>query len=65
VDIEITPSVSFEFGQERNITIDAKSYGNVTDEVHLGYSKKAFVTGLGLIVGKHIDTGDGHVVLYQ
>jgi hypothetical protein len=27
VDIELTPSVSFEFGQENNNTMNAKSYG--------------------------------------
>jgi hypothetical protein len=30
VDIELTPSVSFELGQENNNTMDATSYGKLT-----------------------------------
>jgi hypothetical protein len=36
VDIELTPSVSFEFGQENNNTMDAKSYGKLTVKLPLG-----------------------------
>ncbi|CAC9654952.1 hypothetical protein [uncultured Gammaproteobacteria bacterium] len=40
VDIEITPSVSFEFGQENNNTMDAKSYGKLTVKLPLGNKQK-------------------------
>jgi hypothetical protein len=36
VAIELTPSVSFEFGQENNNTMDAKSYGKLTVKLPLG-----------------------------
>jgi hypothetical protein len=35
VAIELTPSVSFEFGQENNNTMDAKSYGKLTVKLPL------------------------------
>jgi hypothetical protein len=35
VDIELTSSVSFEFGQENNNTIDATSYGKLTVKLPL------------------------------
>jgi hypothetical protein len=34
VAIELTPSVSFEFGQENNNTMDAKSYGKLTVKIY-------------------------------
>jgi hypothetical protein len=37
---EITPSVSFEFGQENNNTIDATSYGKLTVKLPLGNKQK-------------------------
>ncbi|VVH59189.1 Glutamate synthase [NADPH] large chain (EC [uncultured Gammaproteobacteria bacterium] len=40
VDIEITPSVSFELGQENNNTMDAKSYGKLTVKLPLGNKQK-------------------------
>ncbi|VVM18274.1 hypothetical protein BSPWISOXPB_3041 [uncultured Gammaproteobacteria bacterium] len=40
VDIELTPSVSFEFGQENNNTIDATSYGKLTVKLPLGNKQK-------------------------
>ena len=40
VAIELTPSVSFEFGQENNNTIDAKSYGKLTVKLPLGNKQK-------------------------
>ncbi|CAB5499353.1 hypothetical protein AZO1586I_474, partial [Bathymodiolus thermophilus thioautotrophic gill symbiont] len=40
VDIEITPSVSFELGQENNNTMDAKSYGKLTVKLPLGDKQK-------------------------
>ena len=40
VDIELTPSVSFEFGQENNNTMDAKSYGKLTVKLPLGNKQK-------------------------
>ena len=40
VDIEITPSVSFELGQENNNTMDAKSYGKLTGKLPLGNKQK-------------------------
>jgi hypothetical protein len=57
--------------------MDAKSYGKLTVKLPLGNKQKftnfaiaskaayAFVLGLRLIVGKHINTCDGHVVFYQ
>jgi hypothetical protein len=41
VDIELTPSVSFELGQENNNTIDAKSYGKLTVKLPLVCRAKA------------------------
>ncbi|VVH61301.1 hypothetical protein BSPWISOX_1775 [uncultured Gammaproteobacteria bacterium] len=40
VDIELTPSVSFEFGQENNNTINATSYGKLTVKLPLGNKQK-------------------------
>ncbi|VVH60809.1 hypothetical protein BAZOLSSOX_2850 [uncultured Gammaproteobacteria bacterium] len=40
VDIEITPSVSFELGQENNNTMDATSYGKLTVKLPLGNKQK-------------------------
>jgi hypothetical protein len=40
VDIELTPSVNFEFGQENNNTMDAKSYGKLTVKLPLGNEQK-------------------------
>ena len=40
VDIELTPSVSFEFGQENNNTINVKSYGKLTVKLPLGNKQK-------------------------
>ncbi|CAC9638766.1 hypothetical protein [uncultured Gammaproteobacteria bacterium] len=40
IDIELTPSVSFEFGQENNNTMDAKSYGKLTVKLPLGNKQK-------------------------
>ncbi|VVH56580.1 hypothetical protein BAZOLSSOX_2513 [uncultured Gammaproteobacteria bacterium] len=40
VDIEITPSVSFELGQENNNTMDATSYGKLTVKLPLGDKQK-------------------------
>ena len=40
IDIELTPSVSFEFGQENNNTIDATSYGKLTVKLPLGNKQK-------------------------
>ncbi|WP_202775495.1 inverse autotransporter beta domain-containing protein [Bathymodiolus azoricus thioautotrophic gill symbiont] len=40
VDIEITPSVSFELGQENNNTMNAKSYGKLTVKLPLGNKQK-------------------------
>ncbi|SSC07294.1 inverse autotransporter beta domain-containing protein [bacterium endosymbiont of Bathymodiolus sp. 5 South] len=40
VDIELTPSVSFEFGQENNNAMDAKSYGKLTVKLPLGNKQK-------------------------
>jgi hypothetical protein len=40
VAIELTPSVSFEFGQENNNTIDATSYGKLTVKLPLGNKQK-------------------------
>ncbi len=40
VDIELTPSVSFELGQENNNTMDAKSYGKLTVKLPLGNKQK-------------------------
>ncbi|VVH51101.1 hypothetical protein BPUTSESOX_1716, partial [uncultured Gammaproteobacteria bacterium] len=39
-DIEITPSVSFELGQENNNTMDATSYGKLTVKLPLGNKQK-------------------------
>jgi hypothetical protein len=36
VDIELTPSVNFEFGQENNNTINATNYGKFTVKLPLG-----------------------------
>jgi hypothetical protein len=36
VDIELTPSVSFEFGQENNNTMNATNYGKLTVKLPLG-----------------------------
>ena len=41
VDIEITPSVSFELGQENNNTMDATSYGNSLSNCRWVISKKS------------------------
>ncbi len=40
IDIELTPSVSFEFGQENNNTINATSYGKLTVKLPLGNKQK-------------------------
>ncbi|CAC9602887.1 hypothetical protein [uncultured Gammaproteobacteria bacterium] len=40
IDIELTPSVSFEFGQENNNTMNAKSYGKLTVKLPLGNKQK-------------------------
>ena len=40
VDIELTPSVSFELGQENNNTMDATSYGKLTVKLPLGNKQK-------------------------
>jgi hypothetical protein len=40
VAVELTPSVSFEFGQENNNTMDAKSYGKLTVKLPLGNKQK-------------------------
>jgi hypothetical protein len=40
VDIELTPSVSFELGQENNNTMDAKSYGKLPVNLPLGNKQK-------------------------
>jgi hypothetical protein len=39
VDIELTPSVSFEFGQENNNTINATSYGKLTVKLDRGLDR--------------------------
>jgi hypothetical protein len=41
VDIELTPSVSFEFGQENNNTMNATNYGKLTVKLPLG-NKQSF-----------------------
>ncbi|VVH66291.1 hypothetical protein BSPLISOX_864, partial [uncultured Gammaproteobacteria bacterium] len=40
VAIELTPSVSFEFGQENNNTMDTTSYGKLTVKLPLGNKQK-------------------------
>ena len=41
VDIELTPSVNFEFGQENNNTINATNYGKFTVKLPLGNKQKS------------------------
>ncbi|CAC9647409.1 hypothetical protein [uncultured Gammaproteobacteria bacterium] len=41
VDIELTPSVSFEFGQENNNTMNATNYGKLTVKLPLGNKQKS------------------------
>jgi hypothetical protein len=40
LSIELTPSVSFEFGQENNNTMDTTSYGKLTVKLPLGNKQK-------------------------
>jgi hypothetical protein len=40
VEIELTPSVSFELGQENNNTMNATSYGRLTVKLPLGDKQK-------------------------
>jgi hypothetical protein len=40
VDIELTPSVNFEFGRENN-TINATNYGKFTVKLPLGNKQKS------------------------
>ncbi|VVM21451.1 hypothetical protein BSPWISOXPB_5280 [uncultured Gammaproteobacteria bacterium] len=41
MDIELTPSVNFEFGQENNNTINATNYGKFTVKLPLGNKQKS------------------------